>query len=420
MSENEAFSLVENFADEAVDVLKDLIKIKTVVPPGNNYEEIVKYLEPQFSRIGFETERVTVPEEMVKRIPAPLEGPRVNLVAKKVFGEDKPYITFYAHTDVVPVEEKWSVPPFEGVVKEGRIYGRGASDMKGFIATVLLALKVINELDLKPNYNITCVMCTDEEIGVYPGVYYLVDQGYVKGDVICGEAVHQIIGIGTAGSIVFDVTVKGRSAHTMAFWTAINAVENTVPVLEELLKLKEKVMGRRSEVPGLPTPYGDKMMPLFSINMIKGGAKENIIPGECRFSIDRRYIPEEKEEEVVAEFMETIEAAKKKSKVLAIETNVVRAYKPLKVSPQKPIVKKLAAAVKHVTGLDVGYLGAAGATDMGYVAEKGHDVAIMGVGDLLSNFHGADESINIGDMVKYAKELVHLLCFQKFKPPKGK
>ncbi|MEM2984310.1 MAG: hypothetical protein QXL24_03760, partial [Candidatus Jordarchaeaceae archaeon] len=86
MSENEAFSLVENFADEAVDVLKDLIKIKTVVPPGNNYEEIVKYLEPQFSRIGFETERVTVPEEMVKRIPAPLDGPRVNLVAKKVFG----------------------------------------------------------------------------------------------------------------------------------------------------------------------------------------------------------------------------------------------------------------------------------------------------------------------------------------------
>lgn len=413
MSENEAFKLVEELTDEGIRILQDLVKIKTVVPPGNNYEEIVNYLEPQFSSLGFETERVTVPEEKIKEIPSPLEGPRVNLVANKSFGDDKPSITFYAHTDVVPIEEEWSVPPFEGVVKEGRIYGRGTSDMKGFIATLLVALKVINELGLEPNYNITCVMCTDEEIGVYPGVYYLADKGYIKGDVVCGEAVHQIIGIGTAGSVVFDVTVKGRSAHTMAFWTAINAVENSVPVFEELLKLKKKVMERRSEVPGLPTPYGDKMMPLFSINVIKGGVKDNIIPSECKFSIDRRYIPEEDEDEVVAEFMEAIEAAKKKSKALSIDTNAIRTYKPLKVSPDKPIVKKLAAAVKHVTGQDAGYLGAAGATDMGYVAEKGHDVAIMGVGDLLSSFHGADESINIEDMVKYAKELVHLLCFQK-------
>ncbi|MFB0563512.1 MAG: M20 family metallopeptidase [Candidatus Lokiarchaeia archaeon] len=413
MSENDAFKLVEQLTDEGIQILKELIKIKTVVPPGNNYEEIVSYLEPQFSKLGFETERVTVPEKRVKEIPVPLEGPRVNLVANKSVGGDKPSITFYAHTDVVPVEEEWSVPPFEGVVKEGRIYGRGTSDMKGFTATVLLALRVIHELGLKPNYNITCVMCTDEEIGVYPGVYYLADKGYIKGDVICGEAVHQVIGIGTAGSVVFDVTVKGRSAHTMAFWTAINAVENTVPVLEELLKLKEKVMERRSEVPSLPTPYGDKMMPLFSINIIKGGVKENIIPSECEFSIDRRYIPEEDEDEVVAEFMEAIEAAKTKSKALSIDTNVMRAYKPLKIPPDKPIVKKLAAAVKHVTGQDAGYLGASGATDMGYVAEKGHDIAIMGVGDLLSNFHGADESINIEDMVKYAKEIIHLLCFQK-------
>nr|MDO8083147.1 ArgE/DapE family deacylase [Candidatus Freyarchaeota archaeon] len=413
MSESDAFNLVEELRDEGIHLLKELIKIKTVVPPGNNYEEIVSFLEPQFSELGFKTDRVTVPENKVKEIPLPLEGPRVNLVANKRIGGNKPSLTFYAHTDVVPVEEKWSVPPFEGVVKEGRIYGRGASDMKGFIATLLLALKVIEELGLKPNYNITCVMCTDEEIGVYPGVYYLEDKGYIKGEVICGEAVHQIIGIGTAGAIQFDVTVKGRSAHTMMFFNAINAIENTIPVLEELLKLKEKIMQRRSKVPSIPTPLGDRMMPLFSINMIHGGIKDNIIPSECKITIDRRYIPEENEEEVVAEFLQTVEAAKAKTKALALEPNAIRMYKPFKTTPDKPIVKKLAAAVKHVTGSDPLFIGASGASDMGYVAEKGHDVAIMGVGDLLSNFHGADESINIEDMVKYAKELVHLLCYQK-------
>ncbi|MHA1603509.1 MAG: M20 family metallopeptidase [Candidatus Freyarchaeota archaeon] len=413
MSESEAFKLVEELKDEGVRLLRELVGIKTVVPPGNNYEEIVGFLEPVFKELGFRTERVTVPEELIREIPFPLEGPRVNLVANMDSGGGKPDITFYAHTDVVPVEEEWSVPPFEGVVKEGRIYGRGTSDMKGFIATVLLALRVINELGLEPNYNITCVMCTDEEIGVHPGVHYLAEKGYVKGDVICGEAVHSIIGIGTAGAIQFDVTVKGRSAHTMMFFNAVNAIENTVPILEELLKLKERVMERRSTVPSIPTPLGDRMMPLFSLNVIRGGVKENIIPSECKISIDRRYIPEEDEEKVVAEFMEAVEAGKAKSKALSVETNVIKMYKPFKTTPETPIVKKLAAAVKHVTGQDPGYLGASGATDMGFVAEKGHDVAIMGVGDLLSNFHGADESISIEDMVKYAKELVHLLCFQK-------
>ncbi|WXG39853.1 MAG: ArgE/DapE family deacylase [Candidatus Freyarchaeum deiterrae] len=413
MSENEAFKLVEKLTDEGIHILQDLVKIKTVVPPGNNYGEIVSFLEPQFSELGFKTERVTVPENKVKEIPIPLEGPRVNLVASKKSAGNKPFLTFYAHTDVVPVEEKWNAPPFEGIVKEGRIYGRGTSDMKGFIATLLLALKVIQELGLKPNYNIICVMCTDEEIGVYPGVYYLADKDYIKGDVICGEGVHQVISIGTAGAMQFDVTVKGKSAHTMMFFNAVNAIENTVPVLEELLKLKEKIMPRRSKVPGIPTPLGDRMMPLFSINVIHGGIKDNIIPSECKITIDRRYIPEENEEEVVAEFLETVQAAKAKTKALAIEPNVIKIYKPYKTTPDKPIVKKLAEAVKHVTGKDALFIGGSGASDMGYVAQKGHDIAIMGVGDLLSNFHGADESINTEDMVKYAKELVHLLCYQK-------
>jgi len=411
LSESEAFRFVEKFKDEGVRLLKDLIKINTVVPPGNNYEEMVDFLEPIFSELGFETERVVVPEEKVREIPFPLEGPRVNLVARR--GKGKPPLTLYAHMDVVPVEEEWSVPPFEGVVKNGRIYGRGAADMKGFIATVLLALKVIHELGLEPNYDLTCVMCTDEEIGVYPGVYYLADKGHIKGDVICGEAAHGIIGIGTAGAVQFKVTVKGKSAHTMMFFAAVNAVENTVPILEELLKLKEKVMERRSEVPSIPTPLGDKMMPLFSINIISGGVKENVIPSECRFAVDRRYIPEEDEEEVISEFMDAIEAGKARSKALSVEVNVIRSYKPFKTTTDNPIVKKLAAAVKHVTGNDPLFIGASGSTDMGYVAEKGHNIAIMGVGDLMSNFHGADESIKIEDMLNYAKELIHLLCFQE-------
>lgn len=410
MSEAEAFSLVEELKDESINLLREMVKIDTVVPPGRGYKEMVRFLEPIFSELGFETERVTVPEEKVRAIPLPLEGPRVNLVARRK--ADKPPLTIYAHMDVVPVEEKWSVPPFEGVVRNGRIYGRGVADMKGFIATVITALRVMRELCLEPNYDLTCVMCTDEEVGVYPGVYYLTDRGYVRGDVICGEMIHGVIGIGFAGSVHFEVTVKGRSAHTGMWWMAVNAVENTLPVLEEVLRLRERVVTRRSSVPTIPTPLGDRLAPILSVNIIAGGVKENIIPGECRFSVDRRYIPEENEEEVISEFIEAVMAGKARSKALSVDVNVVRAYKPFKTSPENPIVKRLAESVKHVTGKQPAFIGVAGATDMGYVAQKGHNVAVMGVGDAASNFHGADENIKIEDMLTYAKELIHLICFQ--------
>lgn len=411
VGEAEAFSLVDELRGEAVRLLRELVKVDTVVPPGRGYEEMVGFLEPVFSELGFRTERVAVPEEKVRAIPLPLEGPRVNLVARKE--SDGPPLTIYAHMDVVPVEERWSVPPFEGVVRDGRIYGRGVADMKGFIATVLIALRVMHELGLKPNYDLTCVMCTDEEVGVYPGVYYLTDRGYVRGDVICGEMVHGVIGVGFAGSVHFKVTVKGRSAHTAMWWTAVNAIESALPVLEEVLMLRERVMARRSEVPTLPTPLGDRLTPLLSVNMMSGGVKENVIPSECWFSVDRRYIPEEDEEQVISEFIEAVEAGKAKSKALSVEVNTVRVYKPFKTSPESPIVRKLADAFRHVTGSQPAFIGVAGSTDMGYVAQKGHNVAIMGVGDIVSNFHGADESIKIEDMLTYAKELIYLLCFQR-------
>lgn len=411
MSEAEAFAAVDEMKGEAVRLLRELVKIDTVVPPGRGYGEMVDFLEPVFSELGFRTERVVVPEEKVRLIPYPLEGPRVNLVARRE--ADRPPLTIYAHMDVVPVEEKWSVPPFEGVVRDGRIYGRGVADMKGFIATVVTALKVVRELGLKPNYDITCVMCTDEELGVYPGVYYLVDKGYVRGDVICGELVHGVIGIGFAGSVHFKVTVKGKSAHTGMWWTAVNAIEGALPIIEEVVKLKERLVARKSEVPTVPTPFGDRLVPTISVNMVHGGVKENIIPGECTFSVDRRYIPEEDEEEVVSEFLRAVEAGKARSNALGVEVSTVRVYRPFKVSPERPIVRKLAEAVRHVTGSQPAFIGVAGSTDMGYVAQKGHDVAVMGVGDIFSNFHGADENIRIDDMLTYAKELIHLTCFQR-------
>src|SRR5208337_769133 len=144
---NDAFRAVDQERDHIVVVLQDLIRIDTSCPPGKNYEKVVDYLELIFKKLRYETERVIVPESEVKQIPLELEGPRVNLVAEKKYGHDP--VSVYAHIDVVPVEEPWSMDPMRGIVKDGRVYGRGALDMKGSIASLMGALEVIEMMQLE-------------------------------------------------------------------------------------------------------------------------------------------------------------------------------------------------------------------------------------------------------------------------------
>jgi len=176
------FEEVDNLSkDKVMDIMTKLIGVDTTVPPGNTYRKYVDLISPYFRDMGYELKEVVMPEELVKQIPYPLEGQRVNLVATKDYGQ-KSYVCFYGHMDVVPApndgEKKWRYPPFEATLtKAGKIFGRGTSDMKGAMVCLILALEIIDKLKLTPKYNIRVMNCTDEEIGTYPGVLYLEEQG---------------------------------------------------------------------------------------------------------------------------------------------------------------------------------------------------------------------------------------------------
>ncbi|MBU0735954.1 MAG: M20/M25/M40 family metallo-hydrolase, partial [Proteobacteria bacterium] len=131
----EAFSRVDRERDYLIDLLRTIIGVDTSIPPGENYGKLVDILEPELNGFGFETRRVMVPEEKYRLIPEPLSGERVNLAGALKNG--KPRSTFYGHMDVVPVDDSWSEDPFAGTVKDGKLYGRGAVDMKGSIACFL-------------------------------------------------------------------------------------------------------------------------------------------------------------------------------------------------------------------------------------------------------------------------------------------
>ena len=419
MTYEEAFKKVEQTEDYVIDILQRMIAIDTSVPPGENYSKLIDLVEPEFRKFGFETERVTLPEDKVAQMPWPLSGPRVNLVAK--LRTDKPEASAYAHMDVVPVEEPWTRDPFGGEVVDGKLYGRGAVDMKGSIASFLGAVKVLHEMGIEPHYALGCLLCTDEELGVYPGARYLAEEGYFADHLIWLElgAMEPIVVVGAAGSIRFDLKAVGRSCHSGMNYLGINAVEELVPILDELLALKKEVEARLSRIPTFPVPgcpY-DKMTPMFNLTIIGGGNKENIVPGECSLTINRRYIVDERYEDVVAETEAALRRGRERSKLEDLKITVTHSYPPMECDPNLPATRKAMEARKAVHGYE-NFLfgGVSGSTDLGFVIEalKPRPAQVAGFGPIrASNLvaHAADEFVFVEDLIAMTKELVHYVAF---------
>ena len=421
-STQKVFQAIEAKRDRLITVLKNLIRIPTVVPPGNNYLEIVQYLEEQFKNLNFQTERVVVPPEHIAEIPFALEGPRINLVARQIH-KHQDTVTIYAHMDVVPIEEPWTKDPFTATVEEGKLYGRGALDMKGSIASIIVAFEIIQELGLKPHFNIINTFCTDEEIGMYPGIYHLAKEGYVKGHVINTELGSQIplIIAGVAGNVDVKIKTKGRSCHSGMNFMGVNAIDAMIPILIELYNLKTAVEKRESNIPIVPLLQSlgapsDKITSMFNIDIIRGGTKSNIVPAECEIVINRRYIPEESYEQVVQEIEQAIERGKAQSKALTVETTFIHSYRPFEADTSSKYALKMREALKAIHNYqDEDFIvgGASVSTDMGFITQACGIKNIIGIGatsfDNLSA-HKPDEWIRIDDLVNMTKQLVHYLC----------
>jgi succinyl-diaminopimelate desuccinylase len=422
LSQEKLFNAVEAKRERLVSLLSDLIRFPTVVPPGNNYADIVQYLEPIFQNLGYKTQQVTIPSKEIEKIPYPLEGPRVNLVASRDFGHREP-VTIYAHMDVVPIEEPWTKNPFDPIMENGKLYGRGAIDMKCGIAGMIVALEILHELKIEPHFDIICTLCTDEEIGVYPGIYHLAKEGYVQGHVINTELGAQMpfLIAGVAGNIDVKIRTKGRSCHSGMNFLGVNAIEAMIPILGELYALKAEVEKRESSIPVIPLLRGlgapsDRVTPMFNIDIIQGGTKSNIVPAECEIVINRRYIPEETYEQVIQEIEDAVERGKAVSNALEVEITTIHSTPPFKADISSPYAKKMQQALQAVHGFeDTEFIvgGAAVSTDMGFIPKACGINKILGIGAATldnTSAHKPDEWVRIDDLVNMTKQLVHYLA----------
>jgi len=295
------------------------------------------------------------------------------------------------------------------VIKNGKIYGRGAADMKGSDAATIFSLKALVETGAKFSGSIIPTFTTDEEVGGYTGVNHLVDKHVITKDVdycISADSGIEVLHVAALGDAEYVITVKGVAAHSGRGWTGINAIEEAAGLIQKLKELGQEIGRRRSKIPAEPMYGTKKMRPGLYVNMVKGGLKGNIIPDTCEVLVDRRFIPEEKAIEVEREIARVVREYAKNSPA-KISMKKILGYDPMMTPPNHKLVKVVRRQARRVLGRDTPLAGSQGSTDMAVVTNLGIPCAVLGVSREDSNIHGIDEHCRINDLVSITRILAH-------------
>ena len=410
-----AASLINGDPEVWIAEFAQLAALDTSFPPGDGYAQFADALEPLFAPLGFEFERVTVPERLCRPPRGPAGGPRINLIGGRRSG--KPVCSLYFHTDVVPPGDGWSGDPFQLRHIGEKLIARGTSDMKGTIIAALMALRAAAAANLPLVFDPQLLFCTDEEGGLYPGVRYLAEQRLIEGHVLCfnGGAAPRIWA-GCFGSLDLEIAVTGRAGHSGDSLRAINAVEAAMPIVEALLALKPLVEARTSVLPPPPHFEGRPLNARLSITAIHGGAKGSALPGLCTILVNRRFMPEESYETVLAEMEHTVRGAAACSPALSVETALAGLLMPVCNPDGDTHWPRWKAALSYGFGYappDFARWGSSSSSDMGFVQAAGiQEILLGGLSRPGNNGHGADEFTTISDIRALASAILFYLSGQ--------
>jgi len=404
---------VDSHKKDLVDLTCRLVNIDTTVPPGRNYPKIAQLLAGELKDLGVTPSVDYIPEATLKRRVSPevgLRGPRPNVHATLKGEKDGPRIVLNGHVDVVPAQtEGWSSDPFKPVIRNGMIFGRGAADMKGSDAAMVYSLKALVETGARFNGSITPTFTTDEEVGGYTGVNYLIDKNVITRDVdycLSMDSNIEAVNIASLGDTELLITVRGKAAHSGRGWIGTNAIEYAATLVERLKLLGREVAKRKSKIPTEPIYGNSRLRPGLYVTMVKGGTKGNIIPDSCEVLVDRRFIPEENREQVQREIGRVVKEFSRETGVKALVKPIL-GYDPMLTDPNHRLVRVVRKAARKVLKRDAPPRGTQGSTDMAAVSRMGVPVAVLGTTRADSNIHGVDEHVRINDLVSVTKIFAH-------------
>ena len=400
-------SEVDRAADEIVQFTADLVKIPTVNPPGEEYEACAHFLGDHLARRAFEVEYIAA-EGRAEHTP---RHPRVNVVGTRRGGAG-PVVHLNGHIDVVPAGDGWTVDPFGGLVRDGKIFGRGVCDMKAGIAASVFAVEAIARAGVTLPGTVEISGTADEESGGFAGVAYLAETGRIKKGrtdfVIIPEPLNvDRICVGHRGVYWFEVTARGRIGHGSMPFLGVNAIDGMGRLLQAVREtLMPALASRRTEVPVVPA---GARQATININGIDGGQPVDgiqtpCIADVCRVVFDRRFLIEEGFEAAKAEIAALVARVASDAAGVRFDVRDLMVVHPVRTPDDSPVIGSLDRSITRVLGRHAELIASPGTYDHKHVARIAgvpHCVA-YGPGEL-EQAHQPDEYCRVDDLVNATK-----------------
>lgn len=415
----ELAATIENRRNDLIALTQALIGIPTLNPPGREYHTICQFIASRLEARGFAI-------EMIRARGTPGDSdtyPRWNVVARHEGATQGECVHFNSHIDVVEVGQGWTHDPFAGTLQDGRIYGRGACDMKGGLAASIIAVEAF--IDTYPDYAgaIEISGTADEESGGYGGVAYLAERGYFDPQrvqhVIIPEPLNKDrICLGHRGGWWAEIETHGEIAHGSMPFLGDCAVRHMGAVLSEFEdKLFPAMALRRTDMPVVPDGARQSTM---NINSIHGGQAEqdadfdglpaHCVPDSCRIVIDRRFLLEEPLDQVRAEITGLLETLKRTRPDFEYTLTEINSVLPSMTDRDAPIVRVVAQAIEEVIGKPPDYVASPGTYDQKHIDRIGKLKNCIAYGPgILELAHKPDEYVGVDDMIDSAQVMAQSL-----------
>lgn len=393
---------IEGARDEMVDSLIEICKIPAVHPEsgGDGESKKAEFLKELIEKLGLPVRTVDAPDDRVST------GVRPNLLVE-VDGEERKRIWIVSHTDIVPEGdlESWDTDPFDPVVKDGKVYGRGTEDNGQAVIASLYALWAVKEESVKTKLSCGLAFVADEETGSNKGIQYLLEQGIFDPDDLIlvpdfsspnGEEIE----IAEKNILWLRVKTIGRQAHGSLPNKAINAHRAGAQLMLRADKELHSKYDHKNEMFDFPVSSFEPTKKESNVPNI------NTIPGEDIFYFDCRILPDVPPADVKAIVRELADEIEKEYNV-QVEIGVMQEETSPPTREDSEIVVKLGNAIKNIKGMEPKMVGIGGGTCAAYFRQKGFDAPVWTSGDKMA--HDSNEYAVIDNLINDSKVFASVL-----------
>jgi succinyl-diaminopimelate desuccinylase len=367
-----------------IKTIQKLISLDSQNPPGDE-DRVASFVSAYLRSLGLKTKTYTFSDK------------RANVLATLKGKKHAKSLLLTPHLDTVPAGKNWKTNPFDAKIIGDRVYGLGATDCKGNLASLLEAITSIVEDGVQLDYDLILAATADEESGSSLGLIPLLERKILKPDaaVVLDADDFEVV-VTQKGLMHLKVYIKGRKAHGAYPWLGVNAIDIAARVIVDLKK--ERLAYKKNKYLRQPT---------INIGTISGGDKVNVVSDWCEFSLDFRFLPGMSEKYFLACLKRTLS---KYAQRFRIEVQGVQA--PYSISPKHRLVKSLVSAMKDAK-INWRISGSEGATVITFFQLKNIPAVATGFGTE-GCAHIADEYASLSNLYKGAQVLASFLKKYEF------